>query len=429
MSFLGAGFGIGVAKGITQRLDAKNIEDDENTRRIKAQIAAGEKEQEDALIQSGLNANVVINAADDYAKANGYYTDPAALPNYLKSYIQSAGLITDVGGTLSIVSDPSGSGTSVYEDAIKRSISSLIVNAASNKNFDRTDPNSVQILLNNPEAFDPRLEPPKKSPPPPTTTVSNRPDGDETVPLFKRMRNFFNPLTDEDILRNIAKTRGMSEDQINKLMTAGMAADDAPTFVSTLEEDVTRSLGGKPLPQATLNYINTILPAETAVDVEKAAEAYLNMDTESLKNAYFKKTTGADGKPLSDDKLFVRDNITDYGQSIDTVMQVYLSNEDYDDKLVNRFDTQRKRLGLPPLNPINKEGVVYGEEFLTEGIGYNKINKKYTLLDLESNTPNPVSDTDLRSMIRARIASSEPNLSEEDLQIKIRQAITKIQNG
>ncbi len=54
MSFLGAGFGIGVAKGITQRLDAKNIKDDENTRRIKTQIAAGEKEQEDALIQSGL---------------------------------------------------------------------------------------------------------------------------------------------------------------------------------------------------------------------------------------------------------------------------------------------------------------------------------------------------------------------------------------
>ena len=194
MSFLGAGFGIGVAKGITQRLDAKNIQDDENTRRIKAQIAAGEKEQEDALIQSGLNANVVINAADDYAKANGYYTDPAALPDYLKSYIQSAGLITDVDGTLSIVSDPNGSGTSIYEDAIKRSISSLIVNAASNKNFDRTDPNSVQILLSNPEAFDPRLEPPKKSPTTPTTTVSNRPDGNETVPLFKRMRNFFNPL-------------------------------------------------------------------------------------------------------------------------------------------------------------------------------------------------------------------------------------------
>ena len=115
----------------------------------------------------------------------------------------------------------------------------------------------------------------------------------------------------------------------------------------------------------------------------------------------------------------------------DTIDNTYIvtSDEDYDDKLVNRFDTQRKRLGLPPLNPINKEGVVYGEEFLTEGIGYNKINKKYTLLDLESNTPNPVSDTDLRSMIRARIASSEPNLSEEDLQIKIRQAITKIQNG
>ena len=428
MSFLGAGFGIGVAKGITQRLDAKNIEDDENTRRIKAQIAAGEKEQEDALIQSGLNANVVINAADDYAKANGYYTDPAALPDYLKSYIQSAGLITDVDGTLSIVPDPKGSGTSVYEDAIKRSISSLIVNAASNKNFDRTDPNSVQILLNNPEAFDPRLEPPKKSPPPPTTTVKG-PDGNETVPLFKRMRNFFNPLTDEDILRNIAKTRGMSEDQINKLMTAGMAADDAPTFVSTLEEDVTRSLGGQPLPQATLNYINTILPAETAADVEKAAEAYLNMDTESLKNAYFRKTTGADGKPLSNDKLFVRDNITDYGQSIDTVMQVYLSNENYDDKLVNRFDTQRKRLGLPPLNPINKGGVAYGQEFLTQGIGYDKTKKQYNKLDLGKNTTKSLSVDALTEMLRKAIASSEPNLSEEDLQIKINQALIKIQNG
>lgn len=418
MSFFGAGLGIGVAKGITERLDNKNIKDDENTKRIQAQVLAGEKEKEDADLAGGLNAAVVINAADDYAKANNLYTDPSALPDYLREYVTNAGLIKN-----GQILDPTG-----YNDSLKRGISAVIINAANNKNFDRTDSNSINILLNNPEAFDPRLSPPKKPENAPTTTIAT-PSGDETESLFKRMRNFFNPLTDKDLLKNIAKERGYTEDQINKLMTAGMSADDDPTFTSTLQEDVTTALGGEALPVATLNYINTILPPETAADIKKAGDAYLSMDAQSLRNAYFRKTTDADGNPLTDDKLFVRDNITDYGQSIDTVMQVYLSNENYDDNLVNRFDTQRKRLGLPPLNPINKGGVAYGQELLTQGIAFNKINKKYTLQDLESNTPNPVSDADLKSMIRARIASLEPNLSEEDLQIKIRQAITKIQNG
>lgn len=418
MSFFGAGLGIGVAKGITERLDNKNIKDDENTKRIQAQVLAGEKEKEDADLAGGLNAAVVINAADDYAKANNLYTDPSALPDYLREYVANQGHIQN-----GQILDTTG-----YNDSLKRAISAVIINAANNKNFDRTDSNSINILLNNPEAFDPRLSPPKEPENAPTTTIA-APSGDETESLFKRMRNFFNPLTDKDLLKNIAKERGYTEDQINKLMTAGMSADDVPTFTSTLQEDVTTALGGEALPEATLNYINTILPPDTAADIKKAGDAYLNMDAQSLKNAYFKKTTDADGNPLTDDKLFVRDNITDYGQSIDTVMQVYLSNENYDDNLVNRFDTQRKRLGLPPLNPINKGGVAYGQEFLTQGIAFNKINKKYSIQDLENNVPNPVSDADLRSMIRARIASSEPNLLEEDLQIKINQALIKIQNG
>ena len=110
-------------------------------------------------------------------------------------------------------------------------------------------------------------------------------------------------------------------------------------------------------------------------------------------------------------------------------MQVYLSNENYDDKLVNRFDTQRKRLGLPPLNPINKGGVAYGQEFLTQGIGYDKTKKQYNKLDLGTNTTESLSDEAIKAMIRKAIASSEPNLLEEDLQIKINQALIKIQNG
>ena len=139
MSFFGAGLGIGVAKGITERLDNKNIKDDENTKRIQAQVLAGEKEKEDADLAGGLNAAVVINAADDYAKANNLYTDPSALPNYLREYVANAGLIKN-----GQILDPTG-----YNDSLKRGISAVIINAANNKNFDRTDPNSINILLNN----------------------------------------------------------------------------------------------------------------------------------------------------------------------------------------------------------------------------------------------------------------------------------------
>ena len=424
MGFFSSGFGVGVAKGITKRLSDKNTKDTANAKRIQAQILAGEKEKEDFDLQSGLNATSVISAADDYAKAEGYFSDYSSLPKYLQNWVNSEGLVSNEGteeNKIMTISDQAG-----YNNAVTRAIAAVIVQAAGNKNFDRTDPNSIKILLNNPEAFDPRLK--ASAPTLNTVTTSIQPDGNETVPLFKRLSNFLGPLSDGDMLRKIAKERGVSIDEAQQLMTAGMSAEDDPTFIRTLEEDVVEQLGA-PLPEATLNYINTILPPETAANIVKAAEAYLSMDSQSLKNAYFRKTTDADGNPLTDDKLFVRDNITDYGQSIDTVMQVYLSNEDYDDKLVNRFDTQRKRLGLPPLNPINKGGVAYGKDFLTQGIGYDKTKKQYNKEDLGKNITISLSDAALKDMIREAIASSEPNLREEDLQIKINQALIKIQNG
>lgn len=416
MSFFGAGLGIGVAKGITERLDNKNIKDDENTKRIQAQVLAGEKEKEDADLAGGLNAAVVINAADDYAKANNLYTDPSALPDYLREYVANAGLIQN-----GQILDTTG-----YNDSLKRGISAVIINAANNKNFDRTDPNSINILLNNPAAFDPRLSPPKEPKNAPTTTIAT-PSGDETESLFKRMSNFFNPLTDKDLLKNIAKERGYTEDQINKLMTAGMSADDVPTFTSTLQEDVTTALGGEALPEATLNYINTILPPDTAADIDKAAEAYLTMDVESLQNAYFKNFKDEDGMILPNNELFKKENITEYGKSIDTVMQVYISNENYDPQLVDRFEQRRDLLNLPPLIATNVSGTTYGERFMREGTRYDPEKEKYSQLNLDDNTTKTLSNEAMKAIIRLRITTAEPNLKEEDLQFKIEAALTKIQ--
>ena len=416
MSFFGAGLGIGVAKGITERLDNKNIKDDENTKRIQAQVLAGEKEKEDADLAGGLNAAVVINAADDYAKANNLYTDPSALPNYLREYVANAGLIKN-----GQILDPTG-----YNDSLKRGISAVIINAANNKNFDRTDPNSINILLNNPEAFDPRLSPPKKPENAPTTTIAT-PSGDETESLFKRMSNFFNPLTDKDLLKNIAKERGYTEDQINKLMTAGMSEDDDATFVSTLQEDVTTALGGEALPEATLNYINTILPPDTAADIKKAGDAYLTMDVESLQNAYFKNFKDEDGMILPNNELFKKENITEYGKSIDTVMQVYISNENYDPQLVDRFEQRRDLLNLPPLIATNVSGTTYGERLMREGTRYDPEKEKYSQKNYDDNTTKTLSNEAMKAIIRLRITTAEPNLKEEDLQFKIEAALTKIQ--
>ena len=416
MSFFGAGLGIGVAKGITERLDNKNIKDDENTKRIQAQVLAGEKEKEDADLAGGLNAAVVINAADDYAKANNLYTDPSALPNYLREYVANAGLIKN-----GQILDPTG-----YNDSLKRGISAVIINAANNKNFDRTDPNSINILLNNPEAFDPRLSPPKKPENAPTTTIAT-PSGDETESLFKRMSNFFNPLTDKDLLKNIAKERGYTEDQINKLMTAGMSEDDDATFVSTLQEDVTTALGGEALPEATLNYINTILPPDTAADIKKAGDAYLTMDVESLQNAYFKNFKDEDGMMLPNNDLFKKENITEYGKSIDTVMQVYISNENYDPQLVDRFEQRRDLLNLPPLIATNVSGTTYGERLMREGTRYDPEKEKYSQKNYDDNTTKTLSNEAMKAIIRLRITTAEPNLKEEDLQFKIEAALTKIQ--
>ena len=416
MSFFGAGLGIGVAKGITERLDNKNIKDDENTKRIQAQVLAGEKEKEDADLAGGLNAAVVINAADDYAKANNLYTDPSALPNYLREYVANAGLIKN-----GQILDPTG-----YNDSLKRGISAVIINAANNKNFDRTDPNSINILLNNPGAFDPRLSPPKKPENAPTTTIAT-PSGDETESLFKRMSNFFNPLTDKDLLKNIAKERGYTEDQINKLMTAGMSEDDDATFVSTLQEDVTTALGGEALPEATLNYINTILPPDTAADIKKAGDAYLTMDVESLQNAYFKNFKDEDGMILPNNELFKKENITEYGKSIDTVMQVYISNENYDPQLVDRFEQRRDLLNLPPLIATNVSGTTYGERLMREGTRYDPEKEKYSQKNYDDNTTKTLSNEAMKAIIRLRITTAEPNLKEEDLQFKIEAALTKIQ--
>jgi len=424
MGFFSSGFGVGVAKGVTKRLSDKNTKDTANAKRIQAQILAGEKEKEDFDLQSGLNATSVISAADDYAKAEGYFSDYSSLPTYLQNWVNSEGVVSNEGtekNKIMTISDKAA-----YNNAVTRGIAAVIVQAAGNKNFDRTDPNSIKILLNNPGAFDPRLQASAPTLNPVTTSI--QPDGNETVPLFKRLSNFLGPLSDGDMLRKIAKERGVSIDEAQQLMTAGMSAEDGPTFIRTLEEDVVEQLGA-PLPKTTLNYINTILPPETAANVVKAAEAYLTMDVESLKNAYYKETTDADGKDLTLDKLYAKDNITDYGQSIDTVMQVYLSNEDYDDTLVTRFDTQRERLGLPPINFDDISGTKYGEAIVAEGIRYDKDTEKYDTIDLKDGSRTVIEYATIKKAIKARILSGQPDISKEELKLKMEQAITLIQRS
>ena len=422
MGFFSSGFGVGVAKGITKRLSDKNTKDTANAKRIQAQILAGEKEKEDFDLQSGLNATSVISAADDYAKAEGYFSDYSSLPTYLQNWVNSEGLVSNAGteeNKIMTISDQAG-----YNNAVTRGIAAVIVQAASNKNFDRTDPNSIKILLNNPGAFDPRLK--ASAPTLNTVTTSIQPDGNETVPLFKRLSNFLGPLSDGDMLRKIAKERGVSIDEAQQLMTAGMSAEDDPTFIRTLEEDVVEQLGA-PLPEATLNYINTILPPETAADIKKAGDAYLTMDVESLQNAYYKNFKDKDGKILPNNELFKKDNITDYGQSIDTVMQVYISNENYDPQLVNRFEQRRNILNLPPLIATNISGTIYGERFIKEGTRYDPEKEKYSQKNFDDNTTKILSNEAMKELIRLRISTAEPNLSEENLQFKIEAALTKIQ--
>ena len=422
MGFFSSGFGVGVAKGITKRLSDKNTKDTANAKRIQAQILAGEKEKEDFDLQSGLNATSVISAADDYAKAEGYFSDYSSLPTYLQNWVNSEGLVSNAGteeNKIMTISDQAG-----YNNAVTRGIAAVIVQAASNKNFDRTDPNSIKILLNNPGAFDPRLK--ASAPTLNTVTTSIQPDGNETVPLFKRLSNFLGPLSDGDMLRKIAKERGVSIDEAQQLMTAGMSAEDDPTFIRTLEEDVVEQLGA-PLPEATLNYINTILPPETAADIKKAGDAYLTMDVESLQNAYYKNFKDKDGKILPNNELFKKDNITDYGQSIDTVMQVYISNENYDPQLVNRFEQRRNILNLPPLIATNISGTTYGERFIKEGTRYDPEKEKYSQKNFDDNTIKILSNEAMKGLIRLRISTAEPNLSEENLQFKIEAALTKIQ--
>lgn len=422
MGFFSSGFGVGVAKGITKRLSDKNTKDTANAKRIQAQILAGEKEKEDFDLQSGLNATSVISAADDYAKAEGYFSDYSSLPTYLQNWVNSEGLVSNAGteeNKIMTISDQAG-----YNNAVTRGIAAVIVQAASNKNFDRTDPNSIKILLNNPGAFDPRLK--ASAPTLNTVTTSIQPDGNETVPLFKRLSNFLGPLSDGDMLRKIAKERGVSIDEAQQLMTAGMSAEDDPTFIRTLEEDVVEQLGA-PLPEATLNYINTILPPETAADIKKAGDAYLTMDVESLQNAYYKNFKDKDGKILPNNELFKKDNITDYGQSIDTVMQVYISNENYDPQLVNRFEQRRDILNLPPLIATNISGTIYGERFIKEGTRYDPEKEKYSQKNFDDNTTKILSNEAMKELIRLRISTAEPNLSEENLQFKIEAALTKIQ--
>lgn len=422
MGFFSSGFGVGVAKGITKRLSDKNTKDTANAKRIQAQILAGEKEKEDFDLQSGLNATSVISAADDYAKAEGYFSDYSSLPTYLQNWVNSEGLVSNAGteeNKIMTISDQAG-----YNNAVTRGIAAVIVQAASNKNFDRTDPNSIKILLNNPGAFDPRLK--ASAPTLNTVTTSIQPDGNETVPLFKRLSNFLGPLSDGDMLRKIAKERGVSIDEAQQLMTAGMSAEDDPTFIRTLEEDVVEQLGA-PLPEATLNYINTILPPETAADIKKAGDAYLTMDVESLQNAYYKNFKDKDGKILPNNELFKKDNITDYGQSIDTVMQVYISNENYDPQLVNRFEQRRDILNLPPLIATNISGTIYGERFIKEGTRYDPEKEKYSQKNFDDNTIKILSNEAMKGLIRLRISTAEPNLSEENLQFKIEAALTKIQ--
>ena len=422
MGFFSSGFGVGVAKGITKRLSDKNTKDTANAKRIQAQILAGEKEKEDFDLQSGLNATSVISAADDYAKAEGYFSDYSSLPTYLQNWVNSEGLVSNAGteeNKIMTISDQAG-----YNNAVTRGIAAVIVQAASNKNFDRTDPNSIKILLNNPGAFDPRLK--ASAPTLNTVTTSIQPDGNETVPLFKRLSNFLGPLSDGDMLRKIAKERGVSIDEAQQLMTAGMSAEDDPTFIRTLEEDVVEQLGA-PLPEATLNYINTILPPETAADIKKAGDAYLTMDVESLQNAYYKNFKDKDGKILPNNELFKKDNITDYGQSIDTVMQVYISNENYDPQLVNRFEQRRDILNLPPLIATNISGTTYGERFIKEGTRYDPEKEKYSQKNFDDNTTKILSNEAMKELIRLRISTAEPNLSEENLQFKIEAALTKIQ--
>ena len=422
MGFFSSGFGVGVAKGITKRLSDKNTKDTANAKRIQAQILAGEKEKEDFDLQSGLNATSVISAADDYAKAEGYFSDYSSLPTYLQNWVNSEGLVSNAGteeNKIMTISDQAG-----YNNAVTRGIAAVIVQAASNKNFDRTDPNSIKILLNNPGAFDPRLK--ASAPTLNTVTTSIQPDGNETVPLFKRLSNFLGPLSDGDMLRKIAKERGVSIDEAQQLMTAGMSAEDDPTFIRTLEEDVVEQLGA-PLPEATLNYINTILPPETAADIKKAGDAYLTMDVESLQNAYYKNFKDKDGKILPNNELFKKDNITDYGQSIDTVMQVYISNENYDPQLVNRFEQRRDILNLPPLIATNISGTTYGERFMKEGTRYDPEKEKYSQKNFDDNTIKILSNEAMKGLIRLRISTAEPNLSEENLQFKIEAALTKIQ--
>ena len=422
MGFFSSGFGVGVAKGITKRLSDKNTKDTANAKRIQAQILAGEKEKEDFDLQSGLNATSVISAADDYAKAEGYFSDYSSLPTYLQNWVNSEGLVSNAGteeNKIMTISDQAG-----YNNAVTRGIAAVIVQAASNKNFDRTDPNSIKILLNNPGAFDPRLK--ASAPTLNTVTTSIQPDGNETVPLFKRLSNFLGPLSDGDMLRKIAKERGVSIDEAQQLMTAGMSAEDDPTFIRTLEEDVVEQLGA-PLPEATLNYINTILPPETAADIKKAGDAYLTMDVESLQNAYYKTFKDKDGKILPNNELFKKDNITDYGLSIDTVMQVYISNENYDPQLVNRFEQRRDILNLPPLIATNISGTTYGERFIKEGTRYDPEKEKYSQKNFDDNTTKILSNEAMKELIRLRISTAEPNLSEENLQFKIEAALTKIQ--
>lgn len=316
MGYLGAGFAIGAATAVSQKLSAKGLEEDERFAFIQDAISKGKGEFETEKGAYKLTNDQLYADTRDWVLASGMVDSVEALTTEQKDLLYSMGVTEVYTGdvdkdnnriTNTALYATKGAREKVIKGLVSIGLAKLAV-ADRAKNFDMASIDHRHAVLGDilggKGRFKSQFFRDKVDGKTASGDIINKtqeyPGWDvqkqkfvepiaEPQSLAKRIRNFFSAADDTELIKRYAKQNDMSIEAATRFFRAGQT-DDLDAFgMATLEERLGAQFGD--LPDITLENLATLIPTDLRDDLKKAESYILTTDPKTLIDASYIDST------------------------------------------------------------------------------------------------------------------------------------------
>ena len=305
MGFMGAGFAVGAANAVSEKLNTKAVKEEARYAFLKEAIDKGESEFKTGLSDTkGFNKElyadtrdwVTANILKDVVKTDGNNVaeysgtldllDSMGVPVYVQGPTQNNKFGVKADGRVinPLINEPENQEL-LIEGLTKIGLAKM-VSAQRSGNFDIESQRHRHAVLDvrlggqsgiKASVLRENMDDPRS----PIVNKSIVNDGfdlgqyaepiAEKIGLGKRISNFFNAADDTEILRGLAKEKGISIEAAKRLVSAGKTDEIDAFETGNLEESLGSQYGD--LPDVSLSNLSTLIPSDK--DTIDKMEAYI----------------------------------------------------------------------------------------------------------------------------------------------------------